>query len=592
MTIIDFSAINNMSKNSRLYILALSVLPLIAYAQETPDEGGEAIYTKEQVQAFKEQQRLNNLFFDATKAKIADDPDKAFELYMQVAKQDPKNDAAHHELARLYYLKGEINKSVEQAEMAYQLSPGNKWYRETLASLYTQNDMPEKALPMYEALYRENPSDQEYLQQLVNQYILLNKPQDAIKVYDEFEKSVGITEEISMRKHQLHLAIKKEKKALIELEKLAAANAWDSRILSTLAEFYLHLGKNNEALKTYKQIKNIDPENAYINISLADFYRKQGDMKQASEALKAGFRNPYLDSDTKIQVLISYYSQLKDYAGIEDDLLELTGILADLHPNEPKALSLRGEILMSFEKYSEARDLFARSSELDPSRYENWQNLLLASNNLEDYARLGSDSKKVTELFPLQPLPYFFNGWSMMELKQYDSSIVSLNKGIKLVASNHPIKVDFYSLLGSVYYSAGQKDESYEAYTEALRIQPDNASVLNNYAYNLALDSRELEKANTMAARAVELEPENEYYLDTYAWVLYKQKNYTSALIYIERAITASTKVSDTVWEHYGDILFQLNRTADALVAWKNAARAGEGSPFLKQKIEEGVLYE
>ncbi|MDY0343135.1 MAG: tetratricopeptide repeat protein [Lentimicrobium sp.] len=581
-----------MSLNPILYILALCALPFMVHAQEIPDEGGEAVYTKEQVQAFKEQQRLDNLFLDATKAKIADNPEKAFELYMQVAQQDPKNDAAHHELARLYYLKGEINKSVAQAEMAYQLSPRNKWYRETLASLYTQNGMPEKALPMYEALYRENPLDQEYLQQLVNQYILLNKPQEAIKVYDEYEKSAGITEEVSMRKHQLYLATKKDKKALTELEKLAAANAWDSRILSTLAEFYLHLGKNNEALNTYQQIKTIDPENAYINISLADFYRQQGDLKKATEALKAGFRNPYLDSDTKIQVLISYYSQVKDYPGIEDDLLELTGILAELHPNEPKALSLRGEILMSFEKFAEARDLFARSSELDPSRYETWQNLLLASNNLEDFVRLGSDSKKVTELFPLQPLPYFFNGWSMMELKQYDSSIASLNKGVKLVASNHPIKVDFYSLLGSVYYSAGQTDASYEAYAEALRLQPDNVGVLNNYAYNLALESRELEKANTMAGKAVELEPENEYYLDTYAWVLYKQKNYTKSLIYIEKAITASAEVSDTVWEHYGDILFQLNRTEDALVAWKNAAKAGEGSSFLKQKIAEGLLYE
>lgn len=581
-----------MSLKNFVFFFSLCALSYIGYTQEIPEEGGEAAYTNEQVKAFKEQQKLQNLFFDATKAKITEDQDKAFELYLQVAKQNPQNDAAHHELARLYYLKGEIDKSVEQAEQAYKLSPKNKWYRETLASLYTQNGMPDKALPIYEALYDENPSDPEYLQQLVNQYILLNKPQEAIKRYDAFEQQVGITEEISMRKHQLYLAIKKDKKALTELEKLAEANAWDSRILSTLAEFYLHLGKNEEALSTYQKIKKIDPENAYINISLADFYRKQGDLKKASEALKTGFRNPYLDSDTKIQVLISYYSQVKEYPGIEDDLLELTAILAELHPNEPKALSLRGEILMSFKKFSEARDLFTRSSELDPSRYENWQNLLLSSNNLKDYIRLSQDSKKVSELFPLQPLPYFFNGWSMMELKQYDSSIASLTKGVKLVASNHPIKVDFYSLLGSVYYSAGQTDASYEAYTEALKLQPDNVSVLNNYAYNLALESRELEKANTMAARANELEPDNEYYLDTYAWVLYKQKNYTSALIYIEKAINAAKEVSDTVWEHYGDILFQLNRTDDALVAWKNAARAGEGSPFLKQKIEKGVLYE
>lgn len=581
-----------MSFKSKIYILALCTLPIMVKAQEILEEGGEAVYTKEQVMAFKEKQRLDNLFFDATKAKMLDDKDKALELFLKVAEQDPKNDAAHHELARLYYLKGEINQSVQSEEKAFQLSPKNKWYRETLASLYTQNSMPEKALPIYEALFHENPSDPEYMQQVVNQYILQKKLADAVKVYDEFEKRMGITEEVSMRKHQLYLTMNKEKKALVELEKLAAANTWDSRILSTLAEFYLHLGKNSEALETYQRIKEIDPENAYINISMADFYRRQGDLKKASESLKAGFRNPYLDSDTKIQVLISYYSQVKDYPGIEDDLLELTGILAELHPNEPKALSLRGEILMSFDKFAEARDLFAKSSELDPSKYETWQNLLMASNQLSDFVRLGEDSKTVTELFPLQPLPYFFNGWAMMEQKQYDLAITSLNKGVKLVATNHPIKIDFYSLLGSVYYSSGQKDASFEAYAQALQLAPDNEGILNNYAYNLALESRDLEKANTMAAKAVELEPDNSYYLDTYAWVLYKQANYTSALKYVEKAMAATDSISDTIWEHYGDILYRLKRVDEAVDAWKKAASAGNGSDFLKQKIAEGKLYE
>ncbi|MDD3744083.1 MAG: hypothetical protein PHX54_10715 [Lentimicrobiaceae bacterium] len=581
-----------MARNSILYILLLFLLTSGAFAQELQDEGGEAVYTKEQVQAFKEKQRLTSLFLDAIKARLTDNPEKAFELFTQVATQDPGNDAAHHELARIYFMKGEISKSLEQAELAYALSPGNKWYRETLASLYTQVGKPEKALPIYAALHNENPADEEFLQQLVNQYILLKKPQDAIKVYDDFEKIVGITEDISMRKHQLYLAMNKEKKALAELEKLAAANAWDSRILSTLAEFYLHLGKRNEALNTYKQIKAIDSENAYINISLADFYRSQGDMENATQSLKEGFRNPYLDSDTKIRVLISYYSQVKDYPGIEDDLMELTAILAELHPNEPKALSLRGEILMPFKKYAEARDLFARSIELDPSKYEIWQNLLMTSNYLEDFSRLASDSQKATELFPLQPLPYFLNGWAMFELKSYDSSIASLNKGLKLTTSNHPLKIDFYDLLATVYYSAGQKELSYDTHDKVLQLQPDNAAILNNYAYNLALDSIDLDKANTMAAKAVELDPENSYYLDTYAWVWYKQKNYAKALVFIERAIKASNEVSDTVWEHYGDILFKLNRKEEAWEAWKKAAKAGEGSSFLKQKAEEGLLYE
>ena len=64
--------------------------------------------------------------------------------------------------------------------------------------------------------------------------------------------------------------------------------------------------------------------------------------------------------------------------------------------------------------------------------------------------------------------------------------------------------------------------QCYKAYDRSLRYDPDNAMVLNNYAYFLSLEERDLEKALAMASRATALTDNNPTYLDTHAWVLFK----------------------------------------------------------------------
>ncbi|HPJ61719.1 tetratricopeptide repeat protein [Lentimicrobium sp.] len=577
---------------NRIIVLILIALFTSRLQAQEPPEGGEDSVSKEDVRLYREQQKARNLFFEANKAKLTGNAEKALTLFSESVNTDPSNDAAWYELAQLYFQKNDPEKSIESARKAYDLYPGNTWYSLTLASLYANNNQPDEARLIYEKLLLSNPQSTEYAIELANIWLQLNKPAEAIKIYDELESRLGVNEDLSMRKHRIYLATGKSKKALEELEKLAGANAWDSRILSMLAEFYLLQGKSDEALATYKKIQDVDPDNAYINISLADYYRQQGDLEKATESLKAGFANPYLDADTKIQVMMSYYSQVKDYDGIEDDVLELSEILAEVHPNDPRALMLRGEMLMMSEKYSEARDLFRKVNELDPGKYQIWENLLRTNAILEDYNQLAAESNAASELFPMQPMPYYFNGYAHYMLKNYESAIQSLSRGVKLVVGDNRLISDFYSMLGDAYHASGNETETFLAYESSLKANGDNALVLNNYAYYLSLSGKNLEKAKEMSEKANRLVPENASYLDTYAWIYYQMGNYDSALIFIEQAIKADSAASAVILEHYGDILFRLGREKEALETWKKARVAGEGSALLEKKLKDGKLYE
>ncbi len=571
--------------------LILFLLPVTLYAQELP-EGGEELVTKEQARLFRDEKRVESLFFDANKAKITDNPGEAMHLFKEVTELDPSNDASWFEIGLLYYKQRDITNAILNIAKAYELDRSNVWYGLTLGSMYSQNSQFEKAIPIYEALYKTDPGNRSYSIELANLYLKSGNPHRALEIFDEIEAREGVSEEISLRKHHIYLADGKKKKAQEELEKLAAANEYDSRIQSLLAEYYMMNGMEDKALQTYNRILAIDPENPYINISLADFYRKKGDLKKSIAALKKGFSNQYLDASTKMQIMSTYYSQTGNYEGIEDDILDLSGILIEQHPNEPQVIAFRAQMLAMRERYGEALDLFRRVSELDPGKYEVWENIMRLTALKEDYDSLLIVSKEAIDLFPVQPMPYYFNAVGYIMSKQYEEALISLNKGIKLVFNDNIRMSDFYNMIGDALYKLERDPEAFSAYDNSIKYNPDNAAVLNNYAYYLSLENQDLDKAERMALKANELSPSNPTYLDTYAWVLYKKGLYNDALTQMEKVLKLESNPSGAELEHYGDILYMLDKKADALDYWKKAQEAGDASELLPQKIKEGKLYE
>jgi tetratricopeptide (TPR) repeat protein len=574
-----------------LYLFLFALSPMVICSQELP-EGVEEAAGQPDSRLLKEKQRSRDLFFEANKAKITDNTDKALSLFNQCIAEDAGNDAAWYELSLLYYNQNDLEKSIAHALKAWELDPDNTWYSLTLAGLYNNNSQPAEARMIYELLYTSDPDNPEYALELANTWLQLEKPLEAIEIYDKLESQAGINEEFSMQKHRIYLAMGKEKKALEELEKLAEAKQGDSRILSLLAEFYNLQGNDDKALKTYQKILEVDPENPYINISLADYYRKKGELRKATESLKTGFSNPYLDANTKVQIMMTYYSQTGTYEGMEQDILELSKILSDIHPNEPRALMLRGEMLMMSEKWAEALEVFRKVNTLDPGKYQVWENIMRINAIMNDFEMLASESSQAIELFPVQPLTYYFNGYANYLLKDYDAAIKSLTTGVKFVMNDNAMLSDFYSLTGDAYHAAKKNTESFNAYESALKYNPENAAVLNNFAYYLSLSGEELTKAAQMAEKANLLSPDNATYLDTHAWVLYKQGKFDQALILMEKVIKLDKSPGAVVLEHYGDILFRLNRTPEAKEWWYKAKEAGEGSEFLDKKVKEGKLYE
>ena len=532
------------------------------------------------------------IFIDANKAKMIGDLTTAATLFNTCILADPTNDAAYYELASIYNDKNDPATAEQLAGKAYELDEKNPWYGLLLLDIYRQNGKNDEAVKLALKLVKENPDNPDLLFELADIYLSQEKYSDAIKIYDRIEEKIGVSEEISVQKQKIYLAENKPGKAAEEMEKLAVAFPEDSRFQALLAEMYMKAKMPEKAEVAYKRLAEIDPGNPYIHISLADFYRQQGDKKRAFEELKLGFSNPALDIDTKIRVMITYYSLSEIYDEMKVEAIELAQVLIATHPDNPKSHSMYADFLVRDKKFEEARVEYRNVLTLDSSKYVIWETLLQLDAQLADFTALQTESSRAIELFPLQPLPYLLNGAANTQRKKYAEAIQSLEAGMKLVTENDALLAQFNAYLGDAYNAMDNNEASDQAYERSLKLNPNDSYVLNNYAYYLSLRSKDLDKAEPMAKKSSELDPLNSSNLDTYAWVLYKVGKYAEAETVILKALKIDGDSSAVVLEHYGDILYKLGQPEKALEYWQKATAAGKGSDFLEKKIKEKKLYE
>jgi tetratricopeptide (TPR) repeat protein len=157
--------------------------------------------------------------------------------------------------------------------------------------------------------------------------------------------------------------------------------------------------------------------------------------------------------------------------------------------------------------------------------------------------------------------------------------------------TDHGIVADMYSIMGDLYYSNGLKDSAFIAYDSCLVYNPENVGCLNNYAYYLSLEKKDLDKAEEMSHRTIVAEPGNKTYIDTYAWILFIKGKYAEAKLYMDRVLVGDIEndeeVSGGVLEHAGDIYAQCGDMEGALKYWKMAQeKGGDVSQLLKKKIQ------
>ncbi len=542
----------------------------------------------------EDQTNFSFLFFNANKERILGNYQLAANLFLQCIQIAPKEAAPYYELAHIFEESKENKLSLEYAEKAITLAPENYWYRVLYAHALQTNGVTDEAIKQYEILIEKHGGDIDLYYDLAGMQLYSGKYKEALESFNLLEKQVGITEEISVQKEKIYIKIGDVDKAANEIQKLIDAFPDELRYQVLLADLFLANELTEKAFAVYQLILEKDPQNPYANLSLYDYYKSKNENEKASEALKKAFTSPDLDIDTKMKILLSYYSATEVNNNLSKDAFELCKILIAAHPTEAKAYTIYADFLYRDKKLEGAKENYLKAIEFDNSKFAIWSQLILIESELQDSESMLRDSKAALELFPNQPMFYFFYGATNLQKKNFAEAIEYLNIGKDYVIDNPPLLAQFYANLGDAYNGIKKYEESDKAYEEALKIEPKNIYVLNNYGYYLSLRQEKLNRAEELSALCNEIEPDQANYQDTYAWILYKQGKFVQAKEWLEKALQNGGSKNAVILEHLGDVYSQLQNMLKALEYWNKAKEIGEGetTEFLDRKIADKKLYE
>lgn len=541
----------------------------------------------------EEDVNIQKVFIEASREKILGNYENAAYLYKEVLKRDNQNHAAAYELSRIYDTLNKDSKALSSIKTAVSLEPTNYWYKSYLADLYKKTNQDLLAANVYEDLVNTDSNNEYYYFRWAYFLVRANEISKAVKVYDSLEKKIGINEEIIRRKHTLYLGSGNNKKAAKELERLIAAYPDNVDYYHLLASFYEQVNDQTAANEIYKQILAIDASDVKANIAAAAFQKGDNDMTYLN-SLKNVFAQPDVDIDVKIKELYPYVSKVAD-SGNKDlatAALELSTILEEVHPNDPKAFSVSGDLLFHSGRKQEALEKYKQTVALDDNVFLVWEQMMYIYTEEEEYTKLETISEEVMDLFPNQARAYFFNGLSLAELGKNKDATSVLEQALLMSGKNVRLQFDINALLGQVYYDLKKFDKSEKAYDKALKLNPQAASLLNEYSSQLSERGVKLDKARQMSQKANELKIQNAEFQDTHAWILFKLKEYELAKEWLNKALNNGGDKNPTILEHYGDTLFKTNDPDGALEYWQKALQAGSKSEILEKKIADKRMYE
>ncbi len=538
----------------------------------------------------RERELSESLFTDGVKYVILEDYPRALERLLKAYTLMPDNAAVNYKLAEANMLSGNLREATSYAEAAVRFEPKNPYYYLLLAQTQASQKQYEAATATYASLVREVPNAGSYLFQLANLYLVQNKLPEALAVLDKAQAQFGQLDEISFKKQQIYLRQNNLPLALREGERLIAANPSEPRFVLAQAEMYAANNRLPDAQRVAGQALRLDPGNASAHLILADVARQQNQPAEVEKQLRLAFDSPALETDQAVRILNGYAKQLPD-PKIAPLALDLAAAAVRNHPREAKVYSIAGDIELQTGRKREARNSYARALRYDRAKYPLWQQVVGLDYELNQTDSLLTHTDQALELFPNQAPLWFYNGVAHSLKKQYQPAVQALEHGRRLAAGSAGQLSQFDALLGEAYQELKDYPRSDAAFEAALASDPDNYGVLNNFSYFLSLRADKLDKAKDMAGRTVRKFPDNDTYLDTYAWVLYKLRDYAGARQSLEKA--AKNTKDGGILEHYGDVLWQLGDRPGALAAWQRAHRVGRGtSPLLDRKIKDQKLYE
>lgn len=573
------------SKKLFLIILSFFFASLTGYSQSP-------LSKKERKQQEREFSG-SRYFIEGEKYLVLGDLEKGFFYFQKALEFTPEEPAIHYKLAEVLVKANDPKKALPFAIKAQELDGENKYYALMLAEIYTNLKQPLKAAEILDRLTADGESNQQYTLDLASIYLTANELDKALVVLDRAEQYYGLMEPITIQKQRIYLKNNKLDLAIQEGEKLIEAKPGNPTFVLNLVEILYNNNRVDQALALVSKEIQKYPNQPELQMAAHSLLKEKGKNKESIDYLYQAFSSSDLDPEVKVRAYSSFLNEIKTQ---EREILldSLEVLMKESTPENAGIYAAMGERRIKADDQEAGIEYFKKSLGLNPKDASLLEQVILGSfGEGADFQEAEKFTIMAVDEFPQNAEFWFYDGVVKSAQKKDSSAVVSLEKALELNAKrNSQLDQVAYGSLGSSLYNLGEKEKAFEQFEKALKINPNDEQVLNNYAYFLSLEKKDLEKAKKMAEKVVIKFPNNGTFLDTYAWILFQLKEYDQAKKYMDLAFINEAEPSGVMLEHYGDILYHLGNKSEAISYWKKAENTTEASKHLSIKIKEGKYHE
>lgn len=527
----------------------------------------------------------NNLYVEAIKQKLLGNIGNALECFEQCVEINPMSDASYYQMAQILISRGDVQNGKKYLKKACEISPDNLWYNMLLAGIYHQQNNLDSTIICYERAVKGNPGKDDILISLAGLYTEKKEFGKARSIINGFDEKYGENEKTSLTLVETLLAEGRKKEALQKVQQLLEANPDDITLNGYLAEIYGSEGDNEKAREVYSSLIKRNPDNPGIQLSLIKFLVKEKSYGELFDLLNIAILNDKIPREEKI-ALVSDLIEIPEIIKSYSQSMEMALMLLEAqYRDDGIIVLLRPEFLKNEKKNTEAAARLEEIIKADPDNYFAWERLLFVYLELRDFKNLEQRGKECATKFNRSVIAKMLYANAALENGNYDVALEELRKADILAGDNKEIKLQIITIRADLYYRMKNFTEAFKAYDEALKLNNNDLTVMNNYAYYLAEQDMNLKEAEKMAKIVTEKDKGNITFLDTYAWVLYKRGKAREASRIMERILSSDESSDAEYYEHYGYILKKMGRCTDAVKNWEKAISLDPAKSELRNEI-------
>ena len=535
------------------------------------------------------EQTYNEFFLEAMVQRQKGNNDAAFDLLQHCVDINPQASEAYYFLSQYYKVLKDNDKAMEMVKRAATLDPDNITYTETLMQTYIGQRQYQEAIAVAEQLYDQHKDREDLLELLFQLYQHEQDYEHAIAVLDRMETLNGKSERLSYAKSEIYSRKGDKAAAIAEMKGLADRYPNDMNYLGMYGDMLMMNNETEAALDIYNRILSEEPGNTRTQVSMLSYYREAGDSMAAATTLKQLLLNPQVQTEQKMVLMRQEIMRNEEQGGDSTLILNLfRQMLA--RPQEDGDIASLCAAYMGLKNMPNDSiiPVLEQVLAVEPDNAAARLQLVSFAWNEENHDRVIALCKEARQYNPEEMAFYYYQGMTYYKKGDKDEALSAFQNGIGVIneESNPDIVSDFYAVMGDLLQQKGLSRQAFEAYDSCLQWKDDNIMCLNNYASYLSVRGEQLERAEQMSYKTVKAEPKNATYLDTYAWILFMQKRYAEAKIYIEQALQNDSDTTAVITEHAGDIYMMNKDTGRALELWRQAQQDDAGNKILAKKIK------